>query len=91
VESPEHALIECQAPQKVLDLRPNFLEILFRTVTKLQDKMVQLTTVECLKAIIYERSTIVLVGKYVYDILQEFYATPLQRPYTDTVSSLIRS
>jgi hypothetical protein len=32
--------------------------------------MVQLTTVEFLKAIIYEHSTIVLVGKYVHEILR---------------------
>jgi hypothetical protein len=64
----------------VLDLRASFLEKLFRTVPKLQNKMVQLTTVEFLNTIIYERSTIVLVGKYVYDVLQESYASPLQRP-----------
>jgi hypothetical protein len=32
-----------------------------------------------LKAIIYERSTIVLVAKYVHDILEVFYATPVYR------------
>jgi hypothetical protein len=65
VESPEHALLECQSSPAVLNLRAVFLEKLFRTVPKLQTRMAQLTSVEFLKAIIYERSTIVLVGKYV--------------------------
>ncbi|KAJ6529707.1 hypothetical protein B0H19DRAFT_1274105 [Mycena capillaripes] len=64
----------------VLNLYAKFLEKLFRAVPKLQDKMAQLTSVEFLKAIIYERSTIFLVGTYVHEILQEFYAVPLRRP-----------
>jgi hypothetical protein len=52
---------------------------LFRTVPKLQTRMAQFTSVEFLKAIMYERSTIVLVGKYVHEVLQEFYAVPLRR------------
>jgi hypothetical protein len=47
-------------------VRCTYLEKLFRTVPKLQDKMVQLTSVEFLKTMIYERTTIVLVGKFVY-------------------------
>ncbi|KAJ7748180.1 hypothetical protein DFH07DRAFT_747414, partial [Mycena maculata] len=80
VESPEHAMLECQASPEVLNLCVEFLENLFRAVPKLQDKMAQLTTIEFLKAIIYERSTIVLVAKYVHEVLQEFYSIPLHRP-----------
>jgi hypothetical protein len=39
--------------------------------------MAQLTSVEFLKAMIYEHSPIVLVGKFVHEVLQEFYAGPL--------------
>jgi hypothetical protein len=42
--------------------------------------MAQLTSVEFLEAIIHERSTIVLVGKFVHEVLQEFYAVPLRGP-----------
>jgi hypothetical protein len=49
-----------------------FLERFFRAVPKLQDKMTHLTSVEFLKAIIYERSTIILVGNFVHEILREF-------------------
>jgi hypothetical protein len=80
VESPEHALLECQASPVVLTLRNVFLEKLFHTVPKLQSKMVQLDSIGFLKAMIYERATIVLVGKYVYDVLQIFYGTPVYRP-----------
>ncbi|KAJ6481604.1 hypothetical protein DFH09DRAFT_950531 [Mycena vulgaris] len=80
VESPEHALFECQASPAVLTLRATFLDKLFRTVPKLQNEMAELTSVEFLKAMIYERATIVLVAKFVYEVLEEFYAVPLYRP-----------
>jgi hypothetical protein len=80
VESPEHALLECRASTVVLSLREAFLIKLFRAVPKLQDKMAQLTSVEFLKAVIYQRSTIVLVGKFVHEVLQEFYTVPMRRP-----------
>ncbi|KAJ6563723.1 hypothetical protein DFH09DRAFT_830899, partial [Mycena vulgaris] len=76
VESPEHALFECQASPAVLTLRATFLDKLFRTVPKLQNEMAELTSVEFLKAMIYERATIVLVAKFVYEVLEEFYAPP---------------
>jgi hypothetical protein len=41
--------------------------------------MAELTTIEFLKAIIYERSTIVLVAKFAHEILEVFYATPIYR------------
>jgi hypothetical protein len=41
--------------------------------------MAELTSVEFLKAMISERSTIVLVAKFVFDVLQVFYAVPLHR------------
>ncbi|KAJ6561535.1 hypothetical protein DFH09DRAFT_921015, partial [Mycena vulgaris] len=80
VESPEHALLECQACPEVLTLRNVFLDKLLRTVPSLQNKMAQLNSTEFLKVIIYERATIVLVGKYVHDILQASYGTPVYRP-----------
>jgi hypothetical protein len=79
VESPEHALLECQHSQEVLNLRNIFLPKLFHTVPNLQRKMATLTSTEFLKAIIYERSTIVLVAKYVHDILKVFYTVPVYR------------
>jgi hypothetical protein len=80
VESPEHALIECRTSPTVCNLRADFLDKLFRTVPKLHDTMAKLTSVEFLKAMVYERATIVLVAKFVYDVLQVFYAVPMHRP-----------
>ncbi|KAJ7488464.1 hypothetical protein B0H11DRAFT_1688689, partial [Mycena galericulata] len=80
VESPEHALVECQASPAVLDMRNIFLGKLFRAVPKMQIKLAELSSVEFLKAMIYERSTIVLVAKFVHDVLEEFYAVPVYRP-----------
>jgi hypothetical protein len=41
--------------------------------------MAELNTVEFLKAMIYQRSTIMLVAKYAHEVLEVFYATPLYR------------
>jgi hypothetical protein len=60
-------------------LRNIFFPKLFHTVPNLQRKMATLTSTEFLKAIIYERSTIVLVAKYVHHILEVFYAVPVYR------------
>ncbi|KAJ7474627.1 hypothetical protein B0H11DRAFT_1728322, partial [Mycena galericulata] len=76
VESPEHALVECRASPAILD--NVFLDRLFRAVPKMQTKLAEISSVEFLKAMIYERSTIqvVLVAKFVHDVLEEFYAVP---------------
>ncbi|KAJ7436384.1 hypothetical protein B0H11DRAFT_1754854 [Mycena galericulata] len=84
VESLEHALVECQALRAILDMRNVFLDNSFRAVPKMQTKMAEIlaeiSSVEFLKAIIYERSTIVLVDKFVHDVLEEFYAVPVYHP-----------
>lgn len=80
VESPEHALLECIASPEVVALRSGFLPKLLSTVPKLQTKMAQLSSVDFLKAIIFERSTILLVGKFVHEVFEVFYAVPLRRP-----------
>jgi hypothetical protein len=69
-ESPEHALLECQASPEVLNLRNVFLGKLLRAVPR----------IELLKALIYKRSTITLVGKFVDDVLEVFYRLPVYRP-----------
>ncbi|KAJ7659268.1 hypothetical protein DFH06DRAFT_989969, partial [Mycena polygramma] len=80
VESPEHALLECQASPEVLNLRNVFLQKFLRAVPKMQSKIVELNSIELLKALIYERSTITLVGKFVHDVLKVFYDLPVYRP-----------
>jgi hypothetical protein len=79
IVSPKHAMLECQSSTAILNMRNICLEKLFQTVPKLQKKMVKLTSVEFLKAMIYERSTIILVAKFVHEVLQEFYAVLVYR------------
>jgi hypothetical protein len=79
VESPEHALLECQANPDVLHLRNIFLEKLVRTIPKMQRNIIDLNSIALLKVIIYERSTIVLLGKFVREVLKIFYAIPVFR------------
>ncbi|KAJ7238086.1 hypothetical protein B0H12DRAFT_1254456, partial [Mycena haematopus] len=79
VESPEHALLECQASPAILELRREFLSKLQRAVPKMQKLVVELDPIALLKAILYERSTIVLLGKFAHQVLEVFYATPVYR------------
>ncbi|KAJ7673275.1 hypothetical protein DFH06DRAFT_1359361 [Mycena polygramma] len=80
VETPEHALLDCTGSPAVQNLRTIFLGKLLQTVPTLQQKMIELNSTSFLQAIIYQRSTIVLVAKYVHDILEVFYSVPLHRP-----------
>ncbi|KAJ7652699.1 hypothetical protein DFH06DRAFT_1093769 [Mycena polygramma] len=80
VETPEHALLDCTGSPAVQNLRTIFLGTLLQTVPTLQQKMIELNSTSFLQAIIYQRSTIVLVAKYVHDILEVFYSVPLHRP-----------
>jgi hypothetical protein len=41
-----------------------------RAVPRMESKFVELGSIELLKALIYERSTITLVGKFVHDVLE---------------------
>ncbi|KAJ7248235.1 hypothetical protein B0H12DRAFT_1020182 [Mycena haematopus] len=82
VETPEHALLDCMGSPAVLSIRTIFLDKLLNTVPILRQKMLELDSASFLKAIIYQRSTIVLVARYVRDILEVFYSVPIHRPRT---------
>ncbi|KAJ7220893.1 hypothetical protein GGX14DRAFT_354251 [Mycena pura] len=71
IETPERALITCESSDKVVELRAVFLGHLFTALPDLQDKMVELSNTEFLKAIIHLRSTIALVAKYAFDVLED--------------------
>jgi hypothetical protein len=79
VETPERALISCNALDALNQLRSAFLTKLFLDAPFLQLRMVELTNIEFVKAMIYHRPTITLVAKYVYEVLQLFYALPVFR------------
>jgi hypothetical protein len=79
VETPEHALITCVFSDALIDLREQFLGKLFNDLPNLRHQMAELSNTEFLKAIIYPRSTIALVAKFAYDVLQTYYAVPVYR------------
>ncbi|KAJ7018125.1 hypothetical protein C8F04DRAFT_1329431 [Mycena alexandri] len=79
VESPEHALITCESSTTVVQLRAIFLAKLFVDLPELRIQMVILSNTEFLKAIIYPRSTIPLVAKFAFDVLEVFYEVPVYR------------
>jgi hypothetical protein len=78
VETPEHALLACDASTEVKSLREVFLEKNFTDAPSLHHCMVvELNSVDFFKAMIYERSTIALMAKFAYDVLEVFYAKPV--------------
>jgi hypothetical protein len=77
VEIPEHALITCESSDTLVELRATFLVKLFSDLPNLCIQMMALSNTEFLKAIIYLRSTIPLVAKSAFDVLEVFYAEPL--------------
>jgi hypothetical protein len=77
VETPEHALVTCESSDALVELQANFLHKLFADLPDLRNQMAELSNPEFLKAIIYPRSTIALVAKYVFDVLELFYAVPM--------------
>ena len=79
VETPEHALVSCASSNALVDLRAEFCVKLFHDLPYLQDAMAKLSNTEFLKAIIYPRSTIALVAKFAYDVLEIYYAVPVFR------------
>lgn len=80
VETPEHALLVCDASAEVSALRDVFLEQLFKTAPILRPLMDEQNLIEFFKSMVYERSTIALVAKFAYEVLEVFYATPVYRP-----------
>lgn len=77
VETPEHALISCDALDTLNQLRSTFLTKLLLEAPLLQLRMAELTNTEFTKAMVYHRPTIALVAKYVYEVLELFYAIPV--------------
>ncbi|KAJ7660784.1 hypothetical protein DFH06DRAFT_988742, partial [Mycena polygramma] len=79
VETPEHALLDCDASTEVKSLREVFLAQLFSDVPTLRRRMDELDLIEFFKAMVYERKTIALVAKFAHEVLEVFYATPVFR------------
>jgi hypothetical protein len=79
VETPEHALITCESSETLVEICVIFLGKLFNDLLNLGHRMAELSNTEFLKAIIYPRSTIALVAKYAFDVLELFYAVPVFR------------
>ncbi|KAJ6458385.1 hypothetical protein C8R47DRAFT_995180 [Mycena vitilis] len=81
VETPEHALLGCDASPEVVDLRTAFLVQLFAGAPSLRRRMEnqELNLIEFFKAMVNERPTIPLVAKFAHEVLEVFYAIPVFR------------
>jgi hypothetical protein len=81
VETPEHALLGCDASPEVVHLRSSFLVQLIATAPNLRRLMEKpnMTLIEFFKSMVYERSTIPLVAKFAHEVLEVFYANTIVR------------
>ncbi|KAJ7501736.1 hypothetical protein B0H11DRAFT_1713155 [Mycena galericulata] len=77
VETPEHALLKCDASPEVTSLRITYLDQLLKTAPPLMD---DLNFIKFFKSMVYECSTIALVvAKFAHEVLEVFYTTPVFR------------
>ncbi|KAJ7730969.1 hypothetical protein DFH07DRAFT_755960, partial [Mycena maculata] len=72
VETPEHALLGCDASPEVTSLRTKFLEKLFHDAPNLCPLINELDLVEFFKSMVYKRKTIPLVAKFAHGVLEVF-------------------
>jgi hypothetical protein len=81
IETPEHALLGCDASSKVVHLRSSFLVQLIATAPTLRRLMEKsnLTLIKFFKSMVYERSTIPPAAKFAHEVLEVFYANPVFR------------
>ncbi|KAJ6498557.1 hypothetical protein C8R47DRAFT_1260392 [Mycena vitilis] len=89
VETPEHALLACDASAEVKSLREVFMAQLFSDIPTLRRRMDELDLIEFFKAMIYERKTIALVAKFAHEVLEVFYATPVFRATGDWYTGIL--
>jgi hypothetical protein len=59
--------------------RELFLERLFTDAPTLRRRKAELDVIEFFKAMVYERSTIALMAKFAFEVLEVLYATPVFR------------
>ncbi|KAJ7239985.1 hypothetical protein B0H12DRAFT_1074906 [Mycena haematopus] len=69
-------------------MRAVFLGKLFTDLPQLRSQMAELSNTEFLKAIIYPRSTIALVAKFAYEVLELFYEVPVFRLTSSTAARI---
>ncbi|KAJ6542412.1 hypothetical protein B0H10DRAFT_1726342, partial [Mycena sp. CBHHK59/15] len=73
IEDPVHALLVCKT-EALLPVRRNFFTRLFNALPELKGRYTDPGVF--FRALISHRKTTALLGKFVYDILEIFYATP---------------
>ncbi|KAK0430072.1 hypothetical protein EV421DRAFT_2091199 [Armillaria borealis] len=80
VETPEHALLQCDSSAMIIQLWQDFLEKVWSahpqavTLYRMGDPM------EFLRWLLGQEKIVLLLGKFTYRVLQEFYSYPLYRP-----------
>jgi hypothetical protein len=79
VETPEHILLLCNASPSLADLRRAFIIALQTHGVHLPD-ITPASAVRFLQESLYNRSTVNLLAKFVYDALAVVQKTPLYRP-----------
>ncbi|PBK88765.1 hypothetical protein ARMGADRAFT_936902, partial [Armillaria gallica] len=80
VETPEHALLQCDASTTITQLRQEFLKKIWVTQLEALRLYGMCDQTEYLRWLLGQEKIVLLLGKFAYRVLQEFYLYPLYRP-----------
>ncbi|KAF8240369.1 hypothetical protein L208DRAFT_1233446 [Tricholoma matsutake] len=76
VESPEHALLECTGSYELNNLRKKFSDRMYTEIPHLPQRPM-VSSIDLFKMILKERTTIRLLAKFTYEVLELFEAVPV--------------
>ncbi|PBK88790.1 hypothetical protein ARMGADRAFT_937010, partial [Armillaria gallica] len=80
VETPEHVLLQCDASTTITQLRQEFLQKIWVTQLEALRLYGMCDQTEYLRWLLGQEKIVLLLGKFAYRVLQEFYLYPLYRP-----------
>jgi hypothetical protein len=76
IESPEHALLECAGSNELCTLRDDFMVKVYTDIPHMPRRPM-ISSIDLLKRILRERSTVRLLGKFTHEVLALYEATPI--------------
>ena|ERR1700734_3073305 len=90
IETPEHALLECESNTEIMNTREKFaVDIALINDDLLDVQKYGLT--QCLKNLIGSKDTISRVSQLAYDVLEIFDRTPIYVPTSTSIPSVLSS
>ncbi|KAK0236643.1 hypothetical protein EDD85DRAFT_834253 [Armillaria nabsnona] len=80
IETPEHVILECDSSGFISELRSEWMEKVHTAIPEARLMSQQRNLVGHLQWLLEQEKIVLLVGKFVYLVLQEVYSYPIYRP-----------